>query len=108
MHSAPTSRVGTPAYLAPEVINNRPGRPYDARKADLWSAAILLYCMVANRYPFRRATDDRLPYAEAMQAQFRRILLAEYDFPPNKPFRCVLPCAAESWLGTVVLSNSAA
>ncbi|KAL4855058.1 Serine/threonine-protein kinase SRK2A [Chlorella vulgaris] len=86
MHSAPTSRVGTPAYLAPEVINNRPGRPYDARKADLWSAAILLYCMVANRYPFRRATDDRLPYAEAMQAQFRRILLAEYDFPPNKPF----------------------
>lgn len=24
-HSAPTSRVGTPAYLAPEVVTNEPG-----------------------------------------------------------------------------------
>ena len=31
MHSAPTSRVGTPAYLAPEVINSRPGQAYDSQ-----------------------------------------------------------------------------
>ncbi len=30
-HSAPTSRVGTPAYLAPEVITNQPGQVYDGK-----------------------------------------------------------------------------
>lgn len=30
-HSAPTSRVGTPAYLAPEVITNQPGQVYDGQ-----------------------------------------------------------------------------
>jgi serine/threonine protein kinase len=30
-HSAPTSRVGTPAYLAPEVITNQPGQIYDGQ-----------------------------------------------------------------------------
>ena len=30
-HSAPGSRVGTPAYLAPEVISNVMGRSYDAK-----------------------------------------------------------------------------
>ena len=29
--SAPTSRVGTPAYLAPEVITSQPGQAYDAK-----------------------------------------------------------------------------
>lgn len=29
LHSAPSSRVGTPAYLAPEVVSNRPGETYD-------------------------------------------------------------------------------
>jgi len=29
--SAPTSRVGTPAYLAPEVVGNRPGQVYDGK-----------------------------------------------------------------------------
>lgn len=27
-HSAPTSRVGTPAYLAPEVVTNEPGEAH--------------------------------------------------------------------------------
>ena len=30
-HSAPGSRVGTPAYLAPEVISNVTGGSYDAK-----------------------------------------------------------------------------
>ena len=34
-HSAPTSRVGTPAYLAPEVITNQPGQVYDGQVQGL-------------------------------------------------------------------------
>lgn len=53
-HSAPTSRVGTPAYLAPEVITNQPGQVYDGPAADVWSCGVLLYILVTDRYPFRR------------------------------------------------------
>ncbi|EFN59818.1 hypothetical protein CHLNCDRAFT_33664 [Chlorella variabilis] len=84
MHSAPTSRVGTPAYLAPEVINSRPGQAYDSQKADVWSCGVLLYTMCCNTYPFHRPQDALLPLHEALQAQFRRILLADYQFPPHK------------------------
>lgn len=53
--SAATSRVGTPAYLAPEVLNTRPGVTYDGQKADIWSCGVLLYTTLCNQYPFRSA-----------------------------------------------------
>ena len=51
--SAPGSRVGTPAYLAPEVISNVEGQHYDAKvshcclHAHVWSCCVLL-CTVPN------------------------------------------------------------
>eukprot|EP00927_Polykrikos_kofoidii_P083682 TRINITY_DN8629_c0_g1_i1.p1 TRINITY_DN8629_c0_g1~~TRINITY_DN8629_c0_g1_i1.p1 ORF type:complete len:1152 (+),score=239.51 TRINITY_DN8629_c0_g1_i1:146-3601(+) len=40
--------IGTPAYLAPEMIENR---PYD-NKVDVWSMGVVLYELIAFRQPF--------------------------------------------------------
>ncbi|KAJ1473568.1 kinase-like domain-containing protein [Baffinella frigidus] len=42
------SRVGTPLYLAPELIRRQ---PYDF-KADVWALGVLMYNMAALRGPF--------------------------------------------------------
>jgi serine/threonine protein kinase len=39
----------TPAYIAPEVINNEP----PTKKVDMWALGIILYQLVANlNHPF--------------------------------------------------------
>ena len=40
--------VGTPYYLAPEIINNK---PYDS-KCDIWALGILLYELMTFKMPF--------------------------------------------------------
>ena len=47
----PTTPVGTPYYLAPEVWKGDRQHPYNA-KADLWSLGVMTYYMVHGRQPF--------------------------------------------------------
>ena len=42
-----TSRSGTPAYMAPELVM----QSYD-EKCDLWSVGMLAYQMLTGRFPF--------------------------------------------------------
>ena len=44
--------VGTPYYLSPELIE---GRPYN-QLSDVWALGVLLFQMVAFRYPFEAPT----------------------------------------------------
>ena len=50
--SVPKTRVGTAAYISPEVARSSGIAAYDTEKGDVWSSAVTLYCMMAGCYPF--------------------------------------------------------
>lgn len=60
---------GTPAYVAPEVINRR---GYDGAKADIWSCGVILFVLLAGYLPFH---DSNL------MEMYRKIGKAEFKFP---------------------------
>ncbi|KAL5058312.1 hypothetical protein RYX36_029916 [Vicia faba] len=60
---------GTPAYVAPEVINRK---GYDGSKADLWSCGVILFVLLAGSLPFQ---DQNL------MEMYRKICEGEFRFP---------------------------
>jgi len=48
---------GSPAYTAPEILL---AHEYDGHQADVWSLGILIYVMLAGRFPFQGATRAEL------------------------------------------------
>lgn len=67
---------GTLVYAAPEIIREE---PYNGMKADIWSAGIVLYAMVANHFPW--IVDVRLPPDKLMSETTRQILECNVDLP---------------------------
>eukprot|EP00826_Nyctotherus_ovalis_P026228 TRINITY_DN204_c0_g1_i3.p1 TRINITY_DN204_c0_g1~~TRINITY_DN204_c0_g1_i3.p1 ORF type:complete len:447 (-),score=122.23 TRINITY_DN204_c0_g1_i3:143-1483(-) len=50
-----TSQKGTLGYMAPEIIITK---PYSGEKVDLFAAGVLLFAMVAQHPPFRKASGQ--------------------------------------------------
>ena len=65
--------IGTEDYSAPEVIL---GKQYDGMKADMWSAGVLLFTMVAGYCPFRGVDTQEI---------FESVVNCRYSFPRQFP-----------------------
>ncbi|GAB4818130.1 hypothetical protein N2152v2_005176 [Parachlorella kessleri] len=73
MNSSAKSGVGTAVYMAPEVILGE--SKYDAKRADIWSAGIIMYAMLFGQYPFD-ARDPRFA---------RKVVTGAYTIPDRVP-----------------------
>ena len=61
-----TTMVGTPHYLAPEVLSSKYGK-----ECDVWSLGVMVYYLLTGCYPFDGKTLNTI---------FQSILKAEFDF----------------------------
>ncbi|KAF3632666.1 Serine/threonine-protein kinase SAPK1 [Capsicum annuum] len=73
LHSQPKSTVGTPAYIAPEVLSRK---EYDGKVADVWSCGVTLYVMLVGAYPFEDPEDPR-----NFRKTIGRIMSAQFSIP---------------------------
>ncbi|KAL2595365.1 hypothetical protein AAZV13_11G034800 [Glycine max] len=73
LHSQPKSTVGTPAYIAPEVLSRK---EYDGKVADVWSCGVTLYVMLVGAYPFEDPEDPK-----NFRKSIGRIMSVQYAIP---------------------------
>ncbi|KAK9110115.1 hypothetical protein Sjap_018175 [Stephania japonica] len=73
LHSRPKSTVGTPAYIAPEVLLRK---EYDGKMADVWSCGVTLYVMLVGAYPFEDPKDPK-----NFRKTIGRIMDVQYKIP---------------------------
>jgi calcium/calmodulin-dependent protein kinase I len=66
-----TAVIGTPGYIAPEVVKRE---PY-GRAVDMWACGVVLYVMLSGRLPFYGRNDMEC---------LRRIANGEYSFPDRE------------------------
>jgi serine/threonine-protein kinase SRK2 len=75
LHSQPKSTVGTPAYIAPEVLRRQ---EYDGKIADVWSCGVTLYVMLVGAYPFEDPEEPK-----DFRKTIQRILNVQYSIPEH-------------------------
>lgn len=58
---------GSPAYSAPEILA---GRPYDAKRADMWSVGVMMYQILAGKLPWKMACCKDMIYQQIEDCKF--------------------------------------
>lgn len=80
---------GTPAYVAPEVINKK---GYDGAKADIWSCGVILFVLLAGYLPFhdsnlmemyRKISKGDFKCPQWIPAEVRKLLSRILDPSPS-------------------------
>ena len=66
-------KCGTPAYLAPEIIEEKENRGY---KADIWSLGILLFFMINRKMPFEASNFENLK----IEMEKKKFFFGNLDF----------------------------
>jgi len=66
-----TRIVGTPEYIAPEVIS----RKGYATSCDMWSIGVITYILLCGYYPF---------YGDSIQDIFHMVYKGKFEFPPEE------------------------
>lgn len=69
-----TKRLGTLAYMAPEVALDGQGS-YDGHMADVWGCGVILYTLAAGQYPFGDESQEQpsLVYQRVVSGQWAEI-----------------------------------
>jgi serine/threonine protein kinase len=106
--SAVTLGVGTPDYMAPELLGGTSGGfpalkerrvgQYDARACDVWAMGVLLYLLVTGQYPFEDPSQPHnvvatlqnismgrvRPLSHRISSEFRTLIEAMLTQDPRK------------------------
>jgi len=81
--------VGSPSYMAPEVLNGEEAGP----AADVWALGVTLYELVTGEKPFRGANAEEL-FGIIRRVRFRRIRALAPECP-RKVARAIERCLAK-------------
>ncbi|OBZ89982.1 Serine/threonine-protein kinase oca2 [Choanephora cucurbitarum] len=98
---------GSDPYIAPELFTEK---EYDARKADVWSCAIIYVCMVIRRFPWKAPRPDRdVSYQKFVRPESKGPQQL-FDLLPNYTRSCIshilVPDPQERWLIRDVLKDT--
>ena len=83
---------GTPAYIAPELLYDKPFDPY---KSDIWSCGVVLYFMLTGFVPFKGDNDNQLhnnimkgiyPIIDNISNECNDLIKNILEVNPNKRF----------------------
>lgn len=83
--SKPKTVVGTADYIAPEVLLYP---EYDAKVSDVWSCGVMLYVLLAGKFPFFREGDEKLGPRSRLQQIFPRVVNADFTPPAHASVEC--------------------
>jgi serine/threonine protein kinase len=83
-----TSRAGTMAFMAPELIASASAAAEFGKEADIWAFGISLYCMVFGKLPFYGRTAPELMNA---------IITQPLQFPDSLPSADQHTIGGDTW-----------